>query len=167
MKAKIKHTSYVMDFLDIDFSSDKISNDLQIEVDEILSRIEINSLFSWELIIKALYSNQTDILIFRKGKSNTDGKYKEIVVHIPIPTTQVVKWGVKKEQHIKTGINDKVLVYADNIQIDPTNYHSRESFIKDCLQKAIKKIFELGFTINKKKIKLDFPLESLADNSEA
>lgn len=153
MIVRIKHTSYIIDFLDKQFSSDKISEQLKPKLKEILNDLAPESLSKWELTLKLIYSGQDKILIFRKGRSYKDEKYKEIIVHIPIPTLDVVNWGVEKTQHIKTGLNENVLKHADLIEINPNCYNSTEEFIIDCTRKAIDELFRLGFSINKIKIK--------------
>ena len=154
MIVRIKHTSYVIGFLDKKFCSDKISKQLKSELEERLKHLVPESLNEWELTLKLIYSNHDKILVFRQGRSYKDEKYKEITVHIPIPTSNIVDWGVEKTQHIKTGLNANVLKHADLIEVAPTHYNSREYFILGSMRKAIVELFRLGFTINKVKIKV-------------
>ena len=155
MRTRIKHTSYIIDFLDVDFSSDKISEILQEEVNIILKKkLQKPELSGWEIAFKALYSNVDKILLFRKSASYKNDKYKEIVIHIPIPQKSKVSWGVDEKQLIKTGLNERVLKYADEILINPTDFNNRTDFILACMRKAIRESFKLGFTVNKQKIKL-------------
>ena len=151
MKSRICHSSYVIDFLDVDFSSDEISNILQPEIDATLEEVAKGVLPDWELEFLALYNNTENILLYRKARSYTADKYKEVVIHIPIPTKDVVEWGVKKEQLLKTGVG-KSIHYADILSIDPTKYNDRTSYIIECMRIGINESFRLGITVKGKRI---------------
>jgi hypothetical protein len=103
MKSEILHTSYVLEFLNVDFSAKEISNALKIETDETLDKIpavKTNSgeLENWEINFKAIYNRAKQILIYKNGHAYSIGKNKirEIVIHIPIPTKDIVHWGLTK-----------------------------------------------------------------------
>lgn len=154
MNSIITHTSYVIDFLDVDFDSNKISKTLKLEVDRILENIDFPDLEDWTLDFNALYTNNDELLLFRKTKSHTKEQCKEIVIHIPIPLKTVVPWGVEAKQHFKRDYNKGNTRYQDSLGIvEPTEFDNRTSYIIFYMKKAIQKCFELGFTIKKRKIK--------------
>jgi hypothetical protein len=103
MVSRILHTSYVIDFMDCDFSTDHISAILKEEADSLLQRFPIDSLAEWKVQFKAAYGPKSPIRVFKKMPSYTQEKQKLIISHLPIPTRDIVAWGVEPRQHIKLG----------------------------------------------------------------
>ena len=155
MKSRVTHTSYVIDFLDEGFDSDEISELLEVEVDELLKELDVRGLEDWEVVFNALYTKKDAVLLYRKTRSYVKDKYKEIVVHIPIPVNSEVDWGVNPDQHIELGNNPNTEKRVDRIQINSGQFDNRRSYILSCMRKAIRTSFELGFTVNKIKLRID------------
>jgi len=78
-------------------------------------------------------------------------KYKEIVIHIPIPLKIKVDWGINENQvvNLKFPKNSK---YCESITAEFERHSNKYDFILDCMRKGIKHTFEKGFTVNKIKI---------------
>lgn len=152
MKSRISHGSHLIDFLIPGFDYKKIDQPLKEEVDEILNRYKIPVLKDWEITFTALYGNRDKIYVCRKAKSQVSMKYKEIVIHIPIPSKNVASWGIDENQIVKLKFsNDNK--YCEPIDIGIENYSDKYEFILACMRKGIKYTFEKGFTVNKIKIK--------------
>lgn len=153
MKVNIYHTSYIVDFPNSEFSTHDISVEFEKHIQNLLSTIRISeSLNQWKISINIIYSHPNTILLFRKTRSIDNEK--EISIHIPIPTSEQVSWGVEKEQHIVKNFYDISSSYYDSLEINPKNYNDMKSFIFGCITIAIEQLFIKGFTINRKKIKL-------------
>lgn len=155
MQSRIRHVSYVTDFLDHGFDATQIGNLLKAEADLIISHIEFKDLVDWEVQFRATYTNAKQLLI-SKSKLGTypSDKYKEITVPIPIPTIDKVWWGVRKEQHVyKEDHYDKIISNFNALEVDFLSFKNRTDYITDCIRRAIIFSFVNGFTINGVKIK--------------
>ena len=152
MKSRISHGSHLIDFLIPGFEYKKIDQPLKEEVDKILNKYNIPELKDWEITFTALYGNRDKIFVCRKAKSQVSMKYKEIVIHIPIPSKDDVIWGVNENQIVKLKFptDNK---YCEPIDIVTGNYSNKYEFILACMRKGIKHTFKNGFTVNKIKIK--------------
>lgn len=156
LQSEINHTSYVLDFLDEGFDSDELSRVLKLEVDFIIEGLRVGALSDWSLVFRANYTNGRQLLI-SKNRFGTYAKekYKEIVIPIPIPTLDVATWGVKRKQHVfKEDHYDKIIQNFNVLEIDFSDFDSRETYILDCMRRAIKFSFENGITINKVRLKV-------------
>src|SRR5436190_16616478 len=102
MKCKISDTSYVMNFLDSKGSSDKIIHSIESKFNGILSLKKYEGLEDWKICYKVIYNNVRSILIHKGGASYPIEKYKEIVIHIPVPSINKMPWGVFDSQYIQS-----------------------------------------------------------------
>ena len=156
MQYKISHSSYVIGLVESDFPESEINEAINLEIDAYLKNAKnIESLQEWTLEITIVYNNVSDIILCRKNKSNPNAKYKEVIIHIPIPTKDTVDWGVKPEQHIENNWDYKNSNYTDVFNIECTKYNNISSYIIDALRIAIKSCFQLGVTVNKIRILSD------------
>lgn len=155
MKLRFRHISLVIDFLDIDFDTKYIDKILKQEADKLLQVFSFpTKLNDWEIHFRVIYTNTDCIRIYRRSKSFTKRKYKELAINIPIPLKSVVSWGVNTDQHVKLGYNENFENHTDKLEIDPTYFEDRTSYILACMKKAIQECFELGFTVSGHKVKL-------------
>ena len=155
MKASILYSSYVVNFLNEDLKSNEIIALVKPEIDEIAGTIEDESLKNWEVQFLFIYNNVKEILIYTKDKSYPKEKYKEITIHIPIPTKDIVSWGVNKDQHIyESNHLDRIIKNFNCLAVDLSQFKNKEDYISDCMSRAIKYCFEKGFTINGTKVKI-------------
>ncbi len=101
MESRITHFCLINDFFDIDFKSDYISKLLKIDVDAILVLNSFIDPHDWILTFNANYNNGRTLLVSKNklGSYKAD-KVKEITIVIPIPSIDVVVWGVKNESYI-------------------------------------------------------------------
>ena len=154
MKSRILQSSYVIDFLDIDFSSAEINHTLKIETDKILEHYHNDSLNDWEILFRGIYGKGTSISVYRALPSYVEDKQKQITVHIPVPIKDIVKWGVNPTQLVTLGKAPNELKNISLLEVDFNNFTNRTEYILDCFRRAIKFCFEDGFTINKVKVKI-------------
>lgn len=106
----------------------------------------------WELIYRALYiGGERDIKIFKKTKSDTIQKQKVIVVHIPIPSNEGIKWGISKHDIIIENFSPDVEKFSIRL---PVLFDSidLEDHIYKCIEAGILYSLSEGFTISGKKI---------------
>jgi hypothetical protein len=113
----------------------------------------VDALQDWTLEFSFTYGNVDDLIIWRKLKSYTSEKVKEIIIHIPVPSINVIDWGVRDEQFLKKrNVDQRNIKNVDIVVIDPSIYPNRFSYIVDAMMSAIMECFRLGFTVNGKKI---------------
>lgn len=154
MKSRILHSSYVINFLDEGFNSEEISKILKPEVDNVLSDFKNEAIKDWEIHFVFTYTNVKGILIYRKSQSYPKEKYKDIVIHIPIPTNDIVSWGVDVSQHIYDKNHlDKIIKNFSCLEVSFSKFTDRKSFLLDCMRRSIKFCIEEGFVINGIKVK--------------
>ena len=157
MQTRIGHTCMILDFLDVDFSSNMISDILKKEVDNILANYTFENTDDWTLIFRASYTNARQPLVSKnKLGSFTSDKIKEITIIIPIPTLNLVSWGVNGEQHIY-GVDhfDSLIKNFLPLDTDYLNFNNRNDYILNCMRTGIRLSFTNGFTVNKEKIKVN------------
>jgi hypothetical protein len=156
MKTRVLDSSLVINFMNVGFSSDEVLTEIKLKADEQVKKIENESLKDWELIFRFIYNNVKQILIYTKNKSYSKEKYKEIIVHIPVPTTEIVPWGVKEDQHVYSDNNhlDSIIKNFDRLDVDFTIFTNRSDYLLACMCRSVKFCFEKGFTINGVKCKI-------------
>lgn len=156
MKTSIGHTSTLLDFLDVGFSSNQISDLIKEELDAILSTLKLDhDLDDWTLVIRASYTNARQPLVSKnKLGAFTSDRIKEITIIIPIPTLEFISWGVHANQHIFGASHfDKLVKNFNPIDLDYKQFENRTDYILDCMRMGINLSFENGFTVRNKKIR--------------
>ena len=154
MKSRILHSSYVINFLDEGFNSDGISSILKSETDKILKSVDEVILKDWEIQFRGIYGKGSVLKVYKKMPSNLNDKLKLITVHIPIPKTYIVKWGVDDTHFISVGKppnEDKNMYLLD---VNFQQFTNRTDYILDCMRRAIKFCFQDGITVKSVKIKI-------------
>ena len=156
MESRITHFSLIIDFLDIKFNSNKISEILKKEVDEILEKNNFSNQNDWIIKLRATYNNGKQLLISKnKFGTLTSDKIKEITIVIPIPSIHKISWGCEDEQYIyKENHYDEILHNFLVLDINLSDFSNREDYILDCLRRGIKKVFQEGITVNGIKVKI-------------
>ena len=101
MQSRITHGSYVIGLVESNFPENEINQVIKPELDTYLKNAKnIESLQDWTLEFSIIYNNIDNLVLSRKNRSYPKEKYKSVVIHIPIPTKDIVSWGVEPEQHI-------------------------------------------------------------------
>jgi len=149
LKSRILNSSYISDFLDVGFDSEKIKRTIKGEVDDVLSKVENRLLDDWEIQFIFRYNTVKQLLIYTRGKSYNKEKYKEITIHIPIPSKDEADWGVRKEQEIYDKNHlDNMIDNFDRLDVDFELFKDMHDYIIDSMRRAIKYCFTKGITIN-------------------
>ena len=151
MKGKVTHSSHLIDFLVLGFDYKRIEEPLENEIDLILKNYNLPELKDWTIKFFALYGNFNKIYVCRQARSQVEMKYKEIVIHIPIPKKSKFEWGVNDNQIV--AIKTPSSKFCESLEPDFENFHNRYDFIIDCMHKGILHTFKRGFTVNNIKIK--------------
>jgi hypothetical protein len=155
LQSRILNSSYIADFLDVGFDSDKIKRTIKGEVDNILGKVENKLLDDWEIQFIFRYNTVKQLLIYTRGKSYSKEKYKEITIHIPIPSTDEVDWGVRKEQEVYDKNHlDNIIDNFYRLDVDFKLYKDVHDYIIDSMRTAIKYCLTNGITINGVKLKI-------------
>jgi len=153
MKSRIIHNSYVIGFLEAGLPEKEINKILLPEIDFFLEKNKNAKLMEdWTLNFDIIYNCIEDLVIARKNRSYPNEQYKDVRIHIPIPTIDVVDWGVMPDQCINYNHKYKTSKYVEFFTVNPTEFSDRTSFIIATMLIAIKEIFKLGVTVNGKRI---------------
>ena len=153
MKFRVNHTSYVMSFLDVDFDSDSISEQLNSLIKSLTRSTSFpDKLNDWTLAFCLIYNNTKNLCVARKMKSVKSMKLKDVVIHIPIPKNDQVSWGVNENQFLKELIPDRR--YVEELNVEKEKYKNRTDYIIDLASRAIVYAFKNGITVNGERIKL-------------
>jgi hypothetical protein len=156
MQVRIGHSGMVIDFVDVNFNSNQIGSILEEKVRSILENFSLEGLDDWALEFMASYTNRRQPLVSKnKLVSFTSDKIKQITIAIPIPTVDIVPWGVEISQHIfQVNHFDNLIQNFYPLDVICTDYSNRTDYILACMREGIKKSFTEGFTVNKVKFKL-------------
>lgn len=94
MKTKILHNSNVIGFVDSNYPEEEINRNIFPLIEAYLDRsANVDALQDWTLEFSFTYGNVDDLIIWRRLKSYTSEKVKEIIIHIPVPSNDVIDWG--------------------------------------------------------------------------
>lgn len=149
MKSRIISSSYLVDFLDVNFDSRAIGKEIKHETDKTLDKIHNSKLNGWEIHFIFRYNTVKQLLIYTRGKSYLKEKYKEVTIHIPIPSIEDVVWGVTKEQEVyDKGHLDSIIDNFEPLDVDFHSYTNLTEYITACMQKAIAFCFINGVSVN-------------------
>lgn len=155
MKCKISGTSYIMNFMDTEGSSDKIIRLIENKFNNILDSNKYEGLEDWQTYYKVIYNNVRSILIYKGGASYPNENYKEIVIHIPIPTISEVPWGVHENQYIQDITQlDKKMRNFEPINVVFKDFATMENYLVDSISKAIEHTLKTGFTVGGLNVKI-------------
>ena len=155
MKCKISDTSYVINFMDTENSLNEIIQSLETQYNSILSSVKVENLEDWKICFKVIYNNVKSILIYKGSYSYPNEKYKEIVIHIPIPTLSKVPWGVYQTQFIQDITHlDKKIKNFESINVTFENFASMEEYLINSIKNAIDYILKTGFIISGHRVKI-------------
>jgi hypothetical protein len=155
MESKVISTSYVIEFLNVDFNSFQIETEMKSEVDQILKKIIIKDLEDWKIEFKVIFSGVKKIVIYTRMPSNKKEKNKIIIIHIPIPSIKNIDWGVQDNQYMNSNSSPDAKNVAF-LEVDFKEFDNRTDYINDSIRRAVKFCFEDGFTMNGVKVK--FPV---------
>ena len=162
MEVKISFSSYVSNFLDIDFDSDNIKLNIENEINKYLNKYKIIKLDDWKVEFRIIFTNTKYIFAYTRNKSDVVSKTKDLVIHLPIPTKEIILWGVDLSQHTYKN-NNHLMDKINNFEtFEPLldGIENRTEYITTNISKTIKLIFEKGFTINKQKLSISFGLNN-------
>lgn len=150
MKVRVLDSSYIVDFPSEDFDSIKILTEIQKAAHTIARHIKDEKLQGWEVCFRFTYNYLNQILIYTRGKSEPKEKYKEITIHIPIPSTNEIRWGVNPTQHVYSSLNhlDHLLKNFHCLEVDYSRFEKCEDYVFDSMKRVISYCFENGFTLN-------------------
>lgn len=165
MIVRVLDASMIADFVGEGFNSTEICSIVKSETERKASLIQSEKLRDWEICFRFWYNNVKQILIYTKNKSYSKERYKEITIHLPIPTDDKVEWGVDISQHVYKNENhlDHLMKNFYCLDVDYSRFNDRQDYILDCMRRSITFCFKEGFTINGVKVKID--TFSLGDES--
>lgn len=153
MLTRILCSSYLLDF---ESSFPEIDFLVKKEADKLAAQVHSKKLDEWEVCFQFWFNNVRNVLIYTKGRSFTVERYKDIIVHIPMPTKEKAAWGVDISQHIYKEDNhlNELTKNFHILDIDYDKFNTRNDYSTDCMLRAICFCFTNGFTINKISVKV-------------
>lgn len=154
LKSRILISSYIVDFPGIDLDSKEVREEIKAEVDNVLRHAKYEVQDDWEIQFIFRCNMVKQLLVYTRSKSYIKEKYKEITIHIPIPSKGEIDWGVRKEQEIYDKNHlDNIIGNFDRMDVDYQLYGDMYHYIIDSMRRAIMHCFAKGFTINGVKLK--------------
>jgi hypothetical protein len=151
MKLSISHISLVPNLFEI-VNREYVSHTIGTFLRDIELIIEDERLGGWQIIFQLAYNaGIKDIRIFRKERANPRTKQKYVTVHIPIPSEEIIPWGVESKNIINIGQVDEK--WYSTL---PCNPFASSSMLEHCISSAklgIIHAFLEGVTIQKQRIK--------------
>jgi hypothetical protein len=154
MKSKILTHSHVVNFVGFDIPRSALHEPLEKITDTILATLNYPEFAQWKIEFDIIYGNHECIKIGTGMPSYVSELSKLIVIHIPIPTNDIVAWGVNHNQHLKIGKSEAFERKAKRLDIDFKAFDNLLDYLLDSISKAIKFTLTEGFTMNGKKIKI-------------
>jgi hypothetical protein len=154
MVARVIISSYIIDFQDVGFDSRKLEEEMSKNANLLIKDYNIPELVDWEIQFIFRFNNTRYIMIYTKSKSFPVEKYKEITIHIPIPSKDDISWGVENNQFIsRIDHLDGKMRNFETLDISYDKFDSRLDYISDSICRSLKEILRIGFTLNGIKIK--------------
>ncbi|MEZ0612022.1 Imm9 family immunity protein [Fibrella sp. WM1] len=153
MKVSLSQSSYVINLFDL-INIEVISGLLEGLLIKVSAAIHNDKLSDWQLVFNLIYNGDiTEVRVFKRTKSYTSVKEKWITIHIPIPTDQVIFWGVEKSKIVRLGISDKRYYVALN-----NDFLQSNSLEEHCYKSAKAGIFYTimsGLTVSGQSIQVE------------
>ncbi len=124
-------------------------------VDKVLFSQDGSSNSDWIVSFWITYNNGKQLLISRNKLGTLHSqKIKEIYIAIPIPSINIVSWGVEDNQYIYGPDHYHTILKNFWVeQVDFNLFSNRTDCIYDCLRRAIQRAFFEGFTVGGIKVK--------------
>lgn len=130
----------VDDILDLNLIEKEIENDFSNIYNESFDK----KIKGWNIELNLIYNNAENILIFKKGKKDIENQHITYTVHLPIPKTGNVSWGMDDSSFIGDVVDNK-LSMKNFYVLDRPPYESFkgiDSYLVHCTYLGLKKIFE-------------------------
>lgn len=157
MKARVLASSYVYDFVgQSDLDSTLLCAEGKAYADRFTELVDDKKLDDWEVCFRFRYNNVKSILIHLTGRSDRRERYKELVIHLPIPVNKEIGWGVDVGQHMYKDANhlDHLMKNFSTLGVDYSRFDNKQAYIADCMKRSISFCFSKGFTINGVKVQI-------------
>jgi len=152
---KILLSSFIFDFLDVGFDSKEIEETVKQKTEKYFEILSLKKLEGWELHFMFRLNNVPKILIYTRSKSFPIQRYKEVVIHIPIPSVDQISWGANENQYLyKKNYLDNQLENFYKLEINYANYRNRRDYLIDCMTKSFEETMRKGIRVNKQLVKL-------------
>ena len=156
MKVRLSHSSNVIGLFDVLNTSD-VNQLMDGVLQQASNQINDEELKHWELDFNCFYKNGTHIHVAKSTKPHVQDRQKIVVIGIPIPTIEVVPWGVLPKQHIHVNVPANSEKYYTPLELDFKESHSLFEQVVRCAKKGIAFAQADGITVMGRKIKVKAP----------
>lgn len=127
-----------------------VAQDLNADMADCKSRVNLNDLGDWNLVIQINLRNTNGIRIFKRAKRFPFSKEFEISISMPVPDLETAHYGISDNTGVYVPLNCKNFYV-----INPcfSEYDDMRHYILESARRAIDTAFTYGFTCNGKRIK--------------
>lgn len=162
MKVRLSHSSYVIGLFDV-LNTAHVNQQLKEGLQRASKRINNEALKDWELDFHCLYHSGTQIRVFKSTKPYVKDKQKYVGITIPIPTIEIVPWGVASNQLLNLNDPPGIERYYTGLEVDFIGSVSLLEYIVNSAKKGITFALSNGINILGQKIKVTDNVFSEAD----
>jgi hypothetical protein len=137
--------------LHVEVELEPISQEINAYIETLLSRINIQDLNDWRLLINVIAQRTDAIGVAKRSLRYISNKEFEIFISVPIPDNNQATYGLPnvKKAFLKP-YNEK---YSYILEPNFDSYDNLPQYIIESSKRAIDLAFTYGFTCNGKKIK--------------
>ncbi len=125
---------------------------------ELTSSINVDkSIDDWTVLLQIKLGNCLEckeIIVCKRGVTYPSDKEKNVFISIPLFTKNEISWGIEDTRRYLHKEKKYNLKYCEEVAFDYRKYTCVEDYLNDALKFSIQYIFEKGFTLKGKKIKL-------------
>ncbi len=154
MKIILSHSSNVIDlYTQLDVTG--INNLFKPILQTLSLKIENQKWQDWKLDFQCYCTPGEEIRVFKSTKPYVRDKQKLVVIHVPIPSNDVVSWGIRKEQFIPAFYPSGMEKFYTGLSVD---FHVSTTLVNHvvwCLKTGISFAFSDGITILGEKVKIE------------
>jgi hypothetical protein len=157
MRIIVLDSSLIVNFPKEDFDSKVVCDNFSERLSKSVAYINDPRIDEWTLYFVFCYTNSENIYIYMNGRSYLNEKYKEITIHIPIPSIEEASWGVMQEQFV---YQDKIFTRpriknVDALTVNYSQFSNLTEYILDSMHRSIIYSLKKGVKINSVLVRLE------------
>ena len=115
-----------------------------------------NSINDWKLLVRVTIGgamNENNIAITKRGITYSQTKEKEVFIAIPMPTNEIVNWGIAKKHRFNKFVKPTEK-YNVLIPVDFNMYENMTDYLETNIRFGLEQLFKQGITLKKCKINI-------------
>lgn len=156
MMVRLSHSSNVIGLFDV-LNTANVNQLMEGALQQASNQINDEELKHWELDFNCFYKNGTHIHVAKSTKPYVQDKQKIVVIGIPIPTVDVVPWGVLPKQHMYVNTPADSEKYYTPLKLDFKESQTLCEHVVRCVKTGIAFALADGIIVMGRKIKVKDP----------